>query len=58
VSARAKIPLSMKLVLQTTTPLVSLFDNHYPGYVKAGLVKQILLAARTGIIGKDDSDED
>jgi hypothetical protein len=55
VSAQVRIPLSMKLVLQTTTPIVSLFDNFFPGYVKAKLVKQILLAAKKPQIeGRED----
>ncbi|HUW47103.1 MAG TPA: hypothetical protein VMW50_15105 [Dehalococcoidia bacterium] len=57
VSAKARIPLSMKLVLQTTTPVVSLFDNYFPGYVKAKLLKQVLIAAGSGITTHDDEDD-
>jgi hypothetical protein len=56
VSANIRIPLSMKLVLQTQTPILSLFDNHFPGYVKAKLIKQILFAGLSGIT--HDSEED
>lgn len=56
VSARVRIPLSMKLVLQTTTPVVSLFENHFPGYVKAKLIRQILLASVKGV--QQDSEID
>lgn len=58
ISTRARIPLSMKLVLQTTTPVVSLFDNHFPGYVKAKLIRQILFAGKNGITREQDYDED
>jgi hypothetical protein len=58
VSIRVRIPLSMKLVLQTTTPIVSLFDNHFPGYIKAKLIKQVLLAGKSGINKWRDTEED
>jgi hypothetical protein len=48
----------MKLVLQTQTPILSLFDNHFPGYVKAKLIKQILFAGLSGINHNDDKDEE
>ena len=55
VSANIKIPLSMKLVLQTQTPILSLFDNFFPGYVKAKLVRQILMAGKNPqIVDRDD----
>jgi len=56
VSARIRIPLSMKLVLQTTIPVVSLFDSFFPGYIKAKLVKQILLVGIGGVQHDDDED--
>jgi hypothetical protein len=58
ISAKIKIPLTMKLVLQTTSPLVSLFDNLFPGYVKSGLVKKVLFARQSSIIMHGDDDED
>ena len=58
VSSKVKIPLTMKLVLQTTTPLIALFDNIYPGYVKSGLVGKILFASSNSIIIHDDDEED
>lgn len=57
VSAKVKIPLTMKLVLQTTSPLVSIFDSSYPGYVQSGLVQKILLAGHSSIITHDDEDD-
>jgi len=58
VSAKARIPLSMKLVVQTTTPVVSLFDNHFPGYVKSKLIMQVLIASTSGITGHNDDEDD
>ena len=58
VSAKARIPLSMKLVLQTTTPVVAIFDNHFPGYVKGKLIKQVLFASARGITEEPDDEND
>jgi len=58
VSAKARIPLSMKLVVQTTTPVVSLFDNFFPGYVKSRLIRQVMFAATSGITGHNDDEDD
>ena len=57
ISARARIPLTMKLVLQSTTPFVSLFDNHFPGYAQAGMVRKIILHNSQGIIDTDTDEE-
>jgi len=57
VSAKARIPLSMKLVVQTTTPVVSLFDNFFPGYVKSRLIRQVMFAATSGITAHEDDDD-
>ncbi len=57
VSARAKIPLSMKLVLQTTTPLHALVDINFPGYIRAGLMMSVVIAKKSGISSEDDEDE-
>lgn len=56
ISSRIKIPLSMRLVLQTTTSLVALFDNHFPNYVKSGLVGKILIQAHAGITVDTEKD--
>ena len=48
VSLKAKIPVNMKLVLQTTTPIGALVDNFYPGYVKAGVMLILLKQAMQG----------
>ena len=56
VSAKVKVPVSMKLVLQTTTPLHSLIDNHFPNYLKSGLMSVVLTSARNGIQQNDDDD--
>jgi adenylylsulfate kinase-like enzyme len=56
ISAKIKIPLTMKLVLQTTSPLVSLFDNLFPNYVRSGLVKTVFLASKKGKVPDEEVD--
>jgi hypothetical protein len=56
VSAKAKIPVSMKLVLQTTTPIAALIDNHFPGYIQSGLMKMVMTQMKNGHV-EDTEDE-
>lgn len=56
VSAKAKIPVNMKLVLQTTTPLHALLDEHFPGYIKAGVMKIVFEKAKNGFV--EDTEDD
>ena len=56
VSTKVKIPVNMKLVLQTTTPLHALLDNHFPGYIKAGVMSMVFQQAKNGFV--EDSEDD
>jgi hypothetical protein len=58
VSNKAKIPVTMKLVLQTNTTLHALLDNSFPGYLQAGLMRSVLNASRDGIVSDGEDDED
>jgi len=57
VSISAKIPVTMKLVLQTNTTLHALLDNNYPGYLAAGLMRSVLNASRNGIVNDGEEDD-
>jgi hypothetical protein len=56
VSAKAKIPVSMKLVLQTTVTIHSLLDNNFPGYIKAGLLSAIVKQHQIGYVEERDDE--
>ena len=57
VSSKAGIPVNMKLVLQTTTPIHSLIDNHYPNYIQSGLMSVVLKSAKMGITKLEVDDD-
>lgn len=57
VSNKIKIPVSMKLVLQTTTPLHALIDTVFPGYIQSGLMLVVLKQVHAGITVDGEDDE-
>jgi hypothetical protein len=57
VSTSAKIPVTMKLVLQTNTTLHALLDNNFPNYMAAGLMKAVLNASRNGIVNDGEYED-
>lgn len=56
ISNKANIPVNMKLILQTTTPLHALLDNQFPSYIRAGLMSLVIQQAQSGNVEDNEDD--